>query len=135
MSTYWSPKPMRPSSEDTLFPFVEAPTVVKGLNAMQVQRLADGTPHTRAGASALRPPEPELVMPASLINKGSLVEKYDSRPKPPKQEPADPMTVVKSYLAFDRAEKAKTVAKSEETAKSIERMTTAIKAFAAKTGA
>ena len=128
MSTYWSPKPMR-QIDDSLFQMTEAPTVVKSLTPIQRQRLRDGTPHTNGALSSLRAPEPTLVLSPALV-KGSLVAEYDSRPKPINQDPPDPMTVVKSYLAYKP-----NVAKSEEAVKSLNAMTSAIKAFAAKTGA
>lgn len=99
MNAGWSPKPIRPVADSPLFEWVEAPTVVKGLSPIQRQRLADGTPHTVTGRTCLRAPDPVLALPESMLNKGSLVEKYDERPKQPKQDPVDPMTVVKSYLA------------------------------------
>lgn len=99
MSTAWAPKPLRPAAENPLFEMVESPTVVKGLTPIQRQRLADGTPHTVTGLPVGAPPDPVLALPPSMLKKGSLVEKYDERPKQPKQDPEDPMTVVKSYLA------------------------------------
>lgn len=99
MNTSWAPKPMRPAADNTLFEMVEHPVVVKGLTPMQRQRLADGTPHTVTGRTALRPADPELKLPETMVKKGSLVEKFDERPKQPKQDPEDPMTVVKSYLS------------------------------------
>lgn len=75
----------------------------------------------------IRPEEPTLY-----INKGSLVEKYDQRPQQPKQEPEDPMTTVKSYIAFKSNEAAPEPDK--EMAKSVSAMNAAIAAFAAKAG-
>ncbi len=58
-----SPKPLhRPTLNEGLFKFVEQETVVKGRTPMQAQRDADGTPHTRQGQTALRPPQPRLTL-------------------------------------------------------------------------
>lgn len=114
MNTGWAPKPLRPESDNPLFQLVESPTVVKGLSPMQRQRLADGTPHTVTAATALRPADPVLSLPDSLLSKGSLVAKYDERPKQPKQDPEDPMTVVKAYLAFKGADAKDPDADSDE---------------------
>ncbi len=124
MNTGWSPKPLRNVEQH----FTELPIVVKGLTPMQRQRELDGTPHTRTGPTALRAPDPVLVLPATL-KKGSLVEKFDERPKAPKQEPEDPMTVVKSYLAGQPAQP------DANMAKSVSKMNAAIQDVLAKTGA
>lgn len=127
----WSPKPLRPVAENPLFEMVESPTVVKGLSPMQRQRQEDGTPHTRTGPTALRPADPILTLPNILV-KGSLVEKFDERPKQPKQDPADPMAVVKSYLAKGPAVPPPT--KEEPVSKSLDRMKTAIANMLAAAG-
>lgn len=124
MNTGWSPKPLRNVEQH----FVELPIVVKGLTPIQRQRALDGTPHTVTGPTALRAPDPVLVLPDSL-KKGSLVAKYDERPKLPKQDPEDPMMVVKSYLAVKPAEP------DAKMAKSVEKMNAAIQDVLAKTGA
>ncbi len=126
----WAPKPLRPNSENPLFEMVEAPTVVKSLTPIQRQRLSDGTPHTVTASTALRPADPVLSLPSTLV-KGSLVEKYDERPKQPKQDPEDPMTVVKSYLTHRSAE---SVEKSASMSKSVEKMNAAIADVLSKTG-
>lgn len=124
MNTGWSPKPLRNVEQH----FTELPVVVKGLTPMQRQRELDGTPHTRTPATALHPPDPVLSLPNTMVKKGSLVEKFDERPKAPKQDPEDPMTVVKSYLASKPAA-------VETTSKSVEKMNAAIQDVLAKTGA
>ncbi len=137
MNTGWAPKPNRPESANPLFEMVEAPIVVKGLTPIQRQRLADGTPHTVTGRTALRPADPELKLPESMVKKGSLVEKYDERPKQPKQDPEDPMTVVKSYLAFEGKSDPDfdSKEKMQRVHKSIETMKAAINNFVQKAGA
>jgi hypothetical protein len=101
MSTYWSPKPLRPASANPIFEMVEPETVVKGLSPMQRQRLEDGTPITRQGPTALRPADPELVIRPDLA-KGSYAATLESKsPKygaPPRQDPQEPLGVIKSYL-------------------------------------
>ena len=136
MNTGWAPKPLRPESEDPLFKFVETPTVVKGLSPIERQRLADGTPHTIGTPTALKPPDAVLTLRPDLV-KGSLVEKYAERPKPPIQDPPDPMTVVKSYMAYEGksdpdpdSEK-----KMREMSKSLATMQSAIQDLVKKTGA
>jgi hypothetical protein len=137
MNTGWAPKPLRPDATNPLFEMVEAPIVVKGLSPIQRQRLADGTPHTVTGPTALRAPDPALVLPETLVKKGSLVEKYDERPKQPKQDPEDPMTVVKSYLAFEGKDDPDSDSKEkmQRVHKSIETMRAAINDFVKKSGA
>lgn len=131
MNTGWAPKPLsRPESDGLLFAMVESPTLVKGLSPMQRQREADGSGHTRTGSTALRPPDPTLVFPDSLLSKGSLVEKYDERPKMPKMDPEDPMMVVKSYLASKKPEPAEAPVD-----KSVEKMMAAIQDVLGRTGA
>ena len=133
----WAPKPLRPEPENPLFEMVEAPVVIKGLSPIQRQRLADGSQHTITGPTALRPADPTLTLPETMMNKGSLVEKYDERPKMPKQEPEDPMTVVKSYLA--KAEKVRTepdgVSKSVDSQLKLDDLRTRIQDVLTLTGA
>lgn len=125
MNSGWAPKPLR--NLDTSG-FVERPTVVKHLTPIERQRAEDGTPHTAMRPSALRPADPELY-----ISKGSLVEKYAQRPQLPKQDPEDPMTTIKSYIAFKSKEaEAKP---DKDMAKSVAAMNAAIAHFAAKAGA
>lgn len=128
MNTGWAPKPLRPEFQNELFPMVEAPTVVKSMTNIERQREQDGTPMTAVRPSRLQPPDMPLY-----INKGSLVEKYDERPKMPKQEPEDPMTTVKSYIAFKSKETEHKP--DQEMAKSVAAMNAAIAHFAAKAGA
>lgn len=131
MNTGFAPKPMRPEFKNELFPMVEAPTVVKSMTPMERQREVDGTPMTAMRPSRLHPPEAE--QPGLYVTKGSLVEKYDERPKLPKQDPEDPMTTVKSYIAFKSKE---TEAKpDQEMAKSVAAMNAAISHFAARASA
>lgn len=66
-----------------------------------------------------------------------MVEKYAERPKPPIQDPPDPMTVVKSYMAYEGksdpdpdSEK-----KMREMSKSLATMQSAIQDLVKKTGA
>jgi len=119
---------LRPEFQNELFPMVEAPTVVKSLTPIERQRAEDGTQLTPMRPSALRPADPALY-----ITKGSLVEKYAERPQLPKQQPEDPMTTVKSYIAFKSKEaEAKP---DQEMAKSVAAMNAAIARFAAKAGA
>lgn len=131
MNTGWSPKPLRPEFQNELFPMVESPTVVKSMTPIERQREEDGTPMTAMRPSRLRPPDPE--QPRLFINKGSLVEKYDERPKMPKQDPEDPMTTVKSYMAFKSKETEHKP--DQEMAKSVSAMNAAIAHFAAKASA
>lgn len=100
MSTYWSPRPLRPASANPIFEMVEPEPVIKGLSPMQRQRLEDGTPITRSGPTALRPADPMLVLRPEL-SKGSLAEKLEEKnPKygAPRQDPQEPLGVIKSYL-------------------------------------
>lgn len=124
MSTAWSPKPTKVVPESPLFVWDDAPTIVKGLSPMERQRMEDGTHHTRTGPTNLRPADPELY-----ISKGSLVEKYDERPKLPKQDPQDPMFVVKSYLDHKAPDEQKTIM-----TKSLATMNSAIAAYSARAG-
>lgn len=130
--TWWNPKPLRPAATNPLFKMEEGEVVVKALNPMQRQRLADGSPYTRTAPTALRPADPALVLRPELV-KGSLVEKYDQRPEMPKQDPEDPMSVVKSYMAWDpdAKEKTESVQKSQE---SVSKMQSAIAKVLQKTG-
>lgn len=124
MTTGWAPRPLR--NLDTSG-FVELETVVKHLTPIERQREEDGTPHSAMRPSALRPADPALY-----ITKGSLVDKYDNRPQQPKQDPEDPMTTVKSYIAFKSKEAEPEPDK--EMAKSVSAMNAAIAAFAARAG-
>lgn len=87
----------RPAAVNPLFVMDEQPTVVKGLNPMQRQRLADGTQITNGGRSALRPPDPVLYVREELT-KGSLAENLKRETKPD-LDPQDPSSVVKAFLA------------------------------------
>lgn len=123
--TYWNPKPMRPQSDNPLFVMVESELVVKGLSPMQRQRLADGTPMTVSGPTALRPADPTLVL------KGSLVEKLEEGGKGKHdevvQDPVDPLGVIKSFLE----QGSKEAKKEDEVSKSqLVRMTASISNFA-----
>lgn len=131
MNTGWSPKPLRPEAENPLFEMYEAPVVVKGMTPMQRQRHEDGTPHTRTGPTALRPADPEITLRSDLV-KGSLVAKFDERPKAIKQDPQDPISVVKSYLA--KAAEVKPKEEDKVMAKSIASMNDAIQAVLRTTG-
>lgn len=131
----WAPKPLRPDSENPLFEMVEAPVVVKGLSPIQRQRLADGSQHTITGPTALRPADPVLSLPETMVKKGSLVEKYDERPKPIKQDPEDPMTVVKSYLAEKSLPSDGEVSKSVDSQMKLDELRTHIQDVLTLTGA
>lgn len=132
MGSHWNPKPLRPAAVNPLFKMEEGEVVVKGLNPMQRQRLADGSPITRTSPSALRPADPELILRPELL-KGSLVEKFASRPELPKQDPEDPLTIVKSYMNWDpeAGDKAAEVKKSQS---AVDRMQSAIAKVLHKTG-
>ena len=100
--TWWNPKPLRPQADNTLFTFHEQPTVVRGLSPMQRQRLADGTPPTVSGPTALRPADPALNIRPSLV-KSSMVEKIEEenpRYGVPRRDPVEPLGVIKSYMAY-----------------------------------
>ena len=137
MNTGWSPKPLRPTPENPLFKLTEPETVVKELSPIQRQRLADGTPHTITPVTSLRPADPALTIRPELV-KGSLVEKYDERPKQPKQDPEDPSMVVKSYLAYKGGSDPDAESKQkmqEETRKSLDDLRTRIQDLVTWTGA
>lgn len=106
--TWWSPKPLRGVSHtNSLFQIVEPVTVVKGLSPIERQRKEDGTPITRQPPSALRPPDAVLSLKNDLINKGSMVARFENKfPKnsTPRQDPAEPLGVIKSYLAYKAQE-------------------------------
>ena len=118
--TWWSPKPLRGVSHtNSLFQLVEPETVVKGLSAIERQRKEDGTHITRHPPSALRPPDAVLSLKDDLINKGSMVARFENKfPKnsTPRQDPAEPLGVIKSYLA----QKAQDCSDEEEVAKAKE---------------
>lgn len=102
--TWWSPKPLRSVSHtNSLFQMVEPETTVKGLSPIERQRKEDGTPMTRTPPSALRPADPALSLKSDLINKGSMVARYDEkypRNDAPRLDPPEPLGVLKSYLAY-----------------------------------
>lgn len=83
-----SPKPLnRPTLNEGIFKFVEKETIVKGRSPMQRQRDEDGTPLTRQGHTALRPPEPKLTLSdADIISKSA----YCAPNKPEVDTEADP---------------------------------------------
>ena len=64
---------------------------------MQRQRRLDGSPHTRHGASALRPLGPTLHLGEDKLSKGySLNVDKDEDKKPH----CDPDEIMKAYLEF-----------------------------------
>lgn len=132
MTSWWSPKPLRPAAANPLFKMEEGPVVEKSLSPMQRQRQADGSPYTRTSPTGLRPADPELILRPELL-KGSLMEKQANRPELPKQDPEDPLTIVKSYMAWDpdAGEKAESVKKSQS---AVDRMRSAISKVLHKTG-
>lgn len=106
--SWWSPKPLRSVSHtNSIFQLVEPETTVKGISPIERQRREDGTPMTRTPPSALRPADPALSLKKDLINKGSMVERYDEkypRNDAPRLDPPEPLGVLKSYLAYKAQE-------------------------------
>lgn len=133
MSSYWSPKPLRPAAINPLFQMVESETVVKGLSPIQRQRKEDGTPLTRGARTSLRPADPELTLRDDLV-KGSIAEKFAKRPEQPKMDPVDPISVVKAYMAWDPDSKKKQEAISKS-AHNVNSMQGAIASLLRVTGA
>lgn len=120
--TWWHPKPLRPSADNPLFEMYERPIVVKGTPPIVRQRQMDGTPMTRTAATALRPADPELTVRKDLINKGSYVEQVEakeSRYKFPDQDPAEPLGVLKAYMAYNRDDKKDPDSNSKEKMESV----------------
>lgn len=88
----------RPAPKNPLFVIDDDPhIVVKGMNPMQRQRTADGTPYTNTPRTALRPADPQIYLREELA-KGSLAENLKREVKP-KIDPQDPTSVVKAFLA------------------------------------
>lgn len=127
--TWWAPKPLRPAPKDPLFKVEEAPVVVKGLNPWQRQRLADGTPHTVPGPTALRPPDPEMYIRKELV-KGSLAENLTREIKP-KTDP-DPSEVVKAFLEKPSKEQEEFVEKNQAATARMQAAITALSKSLAK---
>ena len=85
----WNPKPLRPADPNPLFQMGDETYVVKGQSAIQRQRAADGTPHTKCRPSALSAPDYALYLEDGKIQK--------SEPAPVAKA-LDPDLVVKSFL-------------------------------------
>lgn len=140
MSNWWSPKPLR-TQDNSLFPLVERDTVVKSRSAIEKQRDNDGTPHARGNVTSLRAADAQLSLAPSLM-KGSLVEKVNEtkgRPTETKQDPQDPMAVIKAYMESREAAKScgpeEKEEKKPELSKGLGRLKSAIHSFADVCGA
>jgi hypothetical protein len=72
----WSPKPLRPLNTSGIFEHVEG-DVYKSQqnNPWALQRAKDGTPHTRIGHTALRPPVASPKLYLDDMNKSDSAEK------------------------------------------------------------
>jgi len=105
----WAPKPLRPTLNEGIFQWEEKPVVIKGLDAMQQQRRADGTPLTTLGPKCAEPPRIKLTLRnEDIVAKGSLAanirtpevdaESAEDSPKDPEARLEKTRKSVSSYL-------------------------------------
>jgi hypothetical protein len=89
--TQWSPKPLRPATQDAIFAMSEEYTVEKSYRTpIQRQRDLDGTPFTKGNYTGLGP-SVNLYLGEDRLSKGSASD------EPKKQ--IDPDAIMKAYLS------------------------------------
>lgn len=94
MSNWWHPKPLHKGDPSPLFSMDrDEEYVVKSENAIQRQRTADGTPHTKYSVNGLQAKDYTLYLEGSKVSKSKSVNKDE--------EDVDPDEVVKAYMGQD----------------------------------